>query len=215
MAPDPTDAVPYTVIVRVWLPDRPGALGQVTSRIGAVRGDVIDIEILEIGGGRVIDELVVVLPSEDLIELMTNEVHAIDDVSVEHVRPAPSAHTDGGLAALALAAEFAESPPEGRLTALVATVARLVEADWVMLVADGTIVESMGEPPSADWVSGLVAGTSHLADHNHASASMLWAELPVSGLWVAAARPSRTVHDRERVRLDLFARVADAILMPI
>src|ERR687894_623261 len=29
-----------TFVVRVWVPDRPGALGQVASRIGAVRGDV-------------------------------------------------------------------------------------------------------------------------------------------------------------------------------
>ena len=48
-----------TWIVRVWLPDRPGALGQVASRIGAVRGDVVGIDILERGAGRAIDELAV------------------------------------------------------------------------------------------------------------------------------------------------------------
>ena len=31
----------HRFVVRVWLPDRPGALGQVASRIGAVRGDVV------------------------------------------------------------------------------------------------------------------------------------------------------------------------------
>ena len=29
------------LVVRLWLPDRPGALGQVASRIGAVRGDQV------------------------------------------------------------------------------------------------------------------------------------------------------------------------------
>src|SRR5215204_3609233 len=29
-----------SLVVRVWLPDRPGALGQVASRIGGLRGDV-------------------------------------------------------------------------------------------------------------------------------------------------------------------------------
>jgi len=43
----------------VWLPDRPGALGQVASRIGAVRGDVLGIEVLESGAGSVIDELII------------------------------------------------------------------------------------------------------------------------------------------------------------
>ena len=55
-----------TYVVRVWLPDRPGALGQVASRIGAVRGDVVGIDILERGAGRAIDELVVELPDDDL-----------------------------------------------------------------------------------------------------------------------------------------------------
>jgi hypothetical protein len=57
-----TVAVVITIVVRVWMPDRPGALGQVASRIGAVRGDVLAIEILEQGGGRAIDELTVALP---------------------------------------------------------------------------------------------------------------------------------------------------------
>src|SRR5687767_13200202 len=55
-------------VVRLWLPDRPGALGQVASRIGAVRGDVVGIEILERGAGRAIDELVVRLPDDGLVE---------------------------------------------------------------------------------------------------------------------------------------------------
>jgi len=34
------------VLVRVWLPDRPGALGLVASRIGAVDGDIVGIDVL-------------------------------------------------------------------------------------------------------------------------------------------------------------------------
>ncbi|MBA3304000.1 MAG: amino acid-binding protein, partial [Acidimicrobiia bacterium] len=59
-----------TFVVRLWLPDRPGALGQVASRIGAVRGDVVGIDILERGAGRAIDELVVQLPDGDLVDLL-------------------------------------------------------------------------------------------------------------------------------------------------
>ena len=102
----------HTVVMRVWLPDRPGALGQVASRIGAVKGDVLDIEILETGRGRAVDELVVALPDAGLVDLMVSEVHAIDGVSVEHVRVTDGDHNDGGLLALALAAELAEAKPE-------------------------------------------------------------------------------------------------------
>ena len=202
----------HTVVVRVWLPDRPGALGQVASRIGAVRGDVLGIEILEVGGGRVIDELVVALPDEALVDLMVAEVHAIDGVSVEHVRPTGGDHTDGGLLALALAAEFAEVDDQQRRNGLVAGIARLTEADWAMLVSDGEIVASTGEVPPAEWVTSLLAGSRHLGDPHAASGDMFWADLPVARMWVAAGRQGRPVHERERVRLDLFARIADALL---
>lgn len=204
----------HTVVVRVWLPDRPGALGQVASRIGAVRGDVLSIEILEVGGGRVIDEIVVSLPDQDVVELMVNEVHAIDGVSVEHVREIDGTYSDGGLLALALTAELAETDADDRLDGLVTGVLRLTETDWAMVVRSGEIVASSGEVPSADWVTALLAGSSHLGDPHATSGDMFWADLPMAGMWVAAGRDGRPVHERERVRLDLFARVADALMTP-
>ena len=60
-------------VVRMWLPDRPGALGQVASRIGAVRGEIVGIEILERGAGRAIDELVVDLPDASLKDLLVQD----------------------------------------------------------------------------------------------------------------------------------------------
>lgn len=207
-----TVASVHTVVVRVWLPDRPGALGQVASRIGSVKGDVLAIEILEVGGGRVIDELVVSLPDDTLVDLMVNEVHAIDGVSVEHVRPAVGEHSDSGLAALAAAAELAEAEPMGRVEALVEGVGRLTEADWVLVARDGVAIAESGDAPSPEWVTSLLAGTRHLGDPHAASSDMFWADLPVAGFWVAAGRLGRPVHDRERVRLDLFARIADTLL---
>lgn len=201
----------HTVIVRVWLPDRPGALGQVASRIGSVRGDVLGIEILEVGGGRVIDELVVALPDEQLVDLMVNEVHAIDGVSVEDVRAIDGNHTDGGLLALSLVAEVAESEPDQRLSALADGVQRLTESDWAMVVRDGTALAMCGDAPAADWVTSLVAGSSHLGDPHAAAGDMFWADLPVARMWVAAGREARPVHVRERVRLDLFVRIVDAL----
>jgi hypothetical protein len=136
----------HTVVVRVWLPDRPGALGQVASRIGAVKGDVLGIEILEIGGGRVIDELVVALPDDTLVDLMVNEVHAIDGVSVEHVRPVTGDRSDGGLLALALAAELAETDRAARVGFLVERVVRLTEAEWVLVVRGNEPIGVTGRP---------------------------------------------------------------------
>lgn len=205
----------HTVIVRVWLPDRPGALGQVASRIGSVRGDVLAIEILEVGGGRVIDELVVALPDPSLVDLMVNEVHAIDGVSVEHVRESTDGHVDASLLSLSATAELAERPHGERMASFVDGVGRLTEASWVMVAQDGSVIASRGDAPAAEWVTSLLAGSSHLGDPRATSSDMFWSDLPRSGMWVAAGRDGRTVHDRERMRLDLFARIADAMLSDV
>ena len=202
----------HTVVVRAWLPDRPGALGQVASRIGAVRGDLLAIEILEVGGGRVIDELVVALPDPSLVELMVNEVHAIEEVSVEHVRATDSGHVDASLLSLSVVADLAESEPAKRIDVLVDGVLRLTQTEWVLVVRGGEVIGSHGETPTAEWVTSLLAGSRHLGDPHATSADMFWSDLPVSGMWVAAGRDGRTVHERERVRLDLFVRIADALL---
>jgi hypothetical protein len=103
-----------TVVARIWLPDRPGALGQVASRVGAVRGDVLAIEILERGAGQVIDELTISLPDDGLITLLAAEVDAVDGASVESVRTVDDARADPSLLALAVAAEIASSTTSGR-----------------------------------------------------------------------------------------------------
>lgn len=202
----------HTVVVRLWVPDRPGALGQVASRIGAVRGSVLAIEILETGGGRAIDELVVVLPSEDLVDLMVAEVHAVEGVSVEHVRPVAGDRVDAGLLALSLAAEVAESTGDQRRARLVAGVVELTESDWAMLVHGTDVVASVGPVPSADWIDSLLAGSRHLGNGGIAAADLFWAELPTCGMWLAAGREERPVHERERDRLHLLVRIADSLL---
>src|SRR5258706_3319315 len=99
-----------TFVVRVWLPDRPGALGAVASRIGAVRGDLVGIEILETGAGRAIDELVVSLPDEDLVPLLVKEIQEVEDVDVEDVRRVEGEMPDARVAALESAAELLAQP---------------------------------------------------------------------------------------------------------
>ncbi len=76
-----------TFVVRVWLPDRPGALGAVASRIGAVSGDIVGVEILEREQGRAVDEFLVELDGPELVELLIAEVAEVDGVEVAHIRP--------------------------------------------------------------------------------------------------------------------------------
>jgi hypothetical protein len=202
----------HTVVLRVWLPDRPGALGQVASRVGSVRGDVLGIEILEAGGGRVIDELVIGLPDAALVDLLIAEVSAVDGVSVEHVRPIEGDRIDPDLAALAFGAEIAEADPADRLNVLCTGVALVADADWAVVIRGTAVVHSHGEPPDLAWLLAFLDGSQHLRDANGAPSDLVWARLSRSRVAVAAGRSDRPVHDRERTRVSLLARIADALV---
>jgi ACT domain-containing protein len=77
-------------VVRIALPDRPGALGLVASRIGAVGGDIVAIHILERADGSAVDEFVIELAGEHLVELLRSEIHEVDGAKVLDVREEPA-----------------------------------------------------------------------------------------------------------------------------
>jgi hypothetical protein len=151
----------HTYLVRVWLPDRPGALGQVASRIGAVRGDVVGIEILERGAGRAIDELVVALPERELVDLLVAEISQVDGVDVEDVRELAADRHDAGLAALATAVRLVEATDPGAvLRTLCEETLADFEGDWAMalrLDPEEAVVE-VGATPTAAWAAAFVLG---------------------------------------------------------
>ena len=71
------------LVVRVWLPDRPGALGLVASRIGAIGADIVGVDVLERSEHVAVDEFAVTLASEDLVKLLVREIEEVDGASVE------------------------------------------------------------------------------------------------------------------------------------
>lgn len=199
----------------MWLPDRPGALGQVASRVGAVRGDVVGIEILERGGGNAIDELTVALPAEGLVELLVNEIRQVDGVAVENVRVVAPERPEGAIAALAAVESIVRTAVAARPQAAVAAVARLVDADWALVVdvASGAPVAELGTVPSAEWTMAFLTGTSHLADaHDSAPGDLAWAPLRERALVLACGRADRVFLARERQELQALARICDGLL---
>ncbi|HKA03450.1 MAG TPA: hypothetical protein VKD67_03945 [Acidimicrobiales bacterium] len=207
-----------TFIVRMWLPDRPGALGAVASRIGAVRGDVVGIEILERGAGRAIDELVVALPEPGLVDLLVAEVSQVDGVDVEDVRELAAGPRDAGLAALATAVHLVEAPdPDAVLRVLCEETLADFEGDWAMALRLEPVeaVVEVGSTPTAGWVAAFVLGSRHLDDSNDGCPDdVAWADLPASGLALAVGRKGRPFRWRERRQLASLARIADRRLIP-
>lgn len=207
--------MPETVVVRVWIPDRPGALGAVASRIGAVRGDLVGIDILERGADRAIDELVVELPSQELLPLLLREIGQVDGVDVEDVRPGDPERADPRLAALETVAVLVEERSvEGLGHALVHHAAHDFDADWVAVIAadGGESIVSIGDVPPTGWLAAFLAGgrSSELVAAGAVGPDDLaWADLSRSSLSLVLGRAGRPFHGRERQQLLALARVAD------
>ncbi|CAB4878037.1 unannotated protein [freshwater metagenome] len=209
-------------VVRVWLPDRPGALGQVAGRIGGVHGDVLGIEILERGGGSAVDELVVSVPDDVTLQVLVAAIAQVDGVAVEDVRPIDPNRPDHGMAALESAAVLAETSADERLERFCDQLRELVDGTWaVAMGADPgddtgliTLVER-GLPPDTAWLAAFLEGSRHLPAGTHGESSpgdVVWVHLDAAGVSVAAGRSDRPFHARERQQVALLGRLADALL---
>jgi hypothetical protein len=205
-------------VVRVWLPDRPGALGQVASRIGAARGDVVGIEILERGAGRAIDELVVELHDDSTLDLLVSEIAEVDGVDVEDVRLLSAERHADELDALEAAAHLVEHwDAEHGDHLLCEEIGRLLEADWALVALHDppTVLAVRGNAPALPWIQAFTVGSRHLTDDVDAGPQdMAWAEMPSTGRLVVVGRKARPIRWRERATLSLVARVADGLGQP-
>lgn len=207
--------------MRVWLPDRPGALGQVASHIGAAHGDVVGIDILERGANRAIDELVVQLPDASLVGLLITEIQSVEGVDVEDIRPAAEALHDPRLDALETAAMLVGASTADELLDLLVQHAGFdFSADWAVVVdPDGgsgpsrsEIRAAVGDAPSAAWLEAFVEGSrssARVAAGESGPDDVAWAPLMSARLNLIVGRSGRPLRARERRQLAALARIAD------
>jgi hypothetical protein len=204
-----------TYVLRMWLPDRPGALGQVASRVGAVGGDVVGIDILERGAGRAIDELVIELPGPDLVDLLLSELNQVDGVDVETITPAAESLRDPRLDALETAALLVGAGTRREaLRALCEHSVRTIGAAWSAVVAlEGPeIVAQQGEVPPVPWLVAYVKGSqssARVAGGNGGPADVVWAPLPGADMALVLGRDGNPFRARERRQAAALARIVD------
>ncbi len=199
-----------TLVVRVWLPDRPGVLGSVASRIGAVRGDVIGIDIIERGAGRAVDELVVDLPEDDLVDLLLAEIGQVDGVDVEDVRRLDGPPPDPTVLALDVAVALHGLTGDVRLAELVRGARHLLRAHWAALVdpdAARVLVADGEDLPAEGWIAAFVAGI--LSGDTPADLHELAVvRLGEGGPALVVSREDVPLRGRERAVLESLARLA-------
>jgi hypothetical protein len=200
------------VLVRVWLPDRPGALGLVASRIGAVRGDIVGIDVLERDQGVVIDEFAVRLADLDLVAVLVKEVEEVDGASVEEVRIV-GRFPDPRLDALQSAATLCESPTTEALgERLVAQIRKEFLAEWSVLMRGTEVLAAEGDAPSPDQLHALATGTMaspSVAEGETGPGDLAVATLEHLSAMLLVGRDGQTFRLRERAQLFALARVAD------
>ena len=61
-----------TYLLRVMLPDRPGALGAVATALGQVGADILSVDVVERAAGRATDDIVIELPTDRLADSLVS-----------------------------------------------------------------------------------------------------------------------------------------------
>jgi hypothetical protein len=203
-----------TFVLRVALPDRPGALGAVASRIGSVRGDVVAIEIVERDAGRAVDEFLVELADDDILPLLLSEIAEVDGVLVEEAHPITGSFRDRRLDAYDTAALIvAERTPQDVVRALTCRARHELDALWaaVIDVESGMLIAAEGLTPAAPWITAFVEegrrGDPTSASHEN---DVEWVDLAAWDLVLVVGRPGWRLGTRERDRMAALARLADA-----
>lgn len=210
-------------LIRVQLPDRPGALGAVASRIGSVGGDVVSIDILQRDNGAVVDELGVGLAGDHLLDLLRDEILEVDGVSIEALRavdgPLPDRHAE----LLDIATElFIQSSREALLDHLSDRVRRSLVADFAAIIeADTTrVTAGHGDVPPDDelramalWAAAPLSSPVGADDMGTGtgdpSPSVAAAELVRAGVVLVVGRAAPVLRSRERQWIAIMAELAD------
>ena len=205
-----------TYEIRVWLPDRPGALGEVAGRIGSVGADVVGIEILETGGGSAIDDLLVALPDTVPLERLIEAIASADGVAVEEVARLERPRPDPALGALEIVRAVAAEPPRDRLTRFCRELRSFIDGEWAAAVrlSDDSAVAMSGRIPDLPWLSAFLRGSKHLtAEADTTPGDIVWCALPSTGIRVASGRDGRVFHAREREMVRLLGDVVDLLVL--
>jgi hypothetical protein len=192
-------------VLRVWLPDRPGALGAVASRIGAVKGDVVGIDILEVGAGQAVDELVVRLPDATLVDLLVNEVRQVDGVAVEEVRAIGFGEHDPKRATLETALALVAATERQALLEVARDVAPAsLSASWIAVLdlSSNDVLVAGERAPSHSWLAAFVQGAS-----DGQGGDVIWTPMPEGEMALVAGRDGIAWRARERRELDALAHI--------
>lgn len=210
-------------LLRLELPDVPGALGSVATALGRAGADILAMDVVERTGNRAVDDLIVDLPGGPP-DLLIAAAESITDVRVESVLPDPGvagAHREWELV------EALTADPPAALKTLAALLPEVLRVGWAVVLEvdeDGRAapVATGGGAPVMD---GMVTTLSGLGRPTRLDGTEQWvpedwrrlatelAAAPVAGsIVVVVGRPGGpAMRDVEVARLGHLASLAAAV----
>lgn len=211
-------------LLRVVMPDQPGALGQVASAIGHAGGDIVGVEVVEHrDDGFAIDDFTLDIPPGRAPDVLVSACTALDGVEVEFVGPYAAG---GNLQRDLEAIEAMAQHPQRAERVLVDLLPGVFPGSWGLLLAqqpDGTVAV-VAATPGAPTAQGFTPPWIPLERATRVTADSSWA--PESWRDVIAAvapldTPTRVVVagrnggpetlDSEVMRLAHLAAVAQTV----
>ena len=134
------------LLMRVVLPNRPGALGAVASALGGIGANINLVEIVEKRGDIEVDEYILDLPADRSIESLVDACDSLAGVEVEWVRNYPRG---GGIELdVDLRRRMADDGARAGET-LVAAAPLVFRAQWSVLVHAASVPQIICGTPGA------------------------------------------------------------------
>lgn len=118
-------------LIRVSLPDRPGALGSVASAMGTAGADIHAVEIVGRQHGRVIDDFMITLPAGAMPDGAVSACTSLDDVQVLWCSRYPGG---AGLESDVEVLERMLADPEQAAEILTESAPAVFHCHWAMLI---------------------------------------------------------------------------------
>jgi hypothetical protein len=217
-------------LIRIVLPDRPGALGAVASALGHAGADIMSVDIVERSGGQAIDDLVVELPADKLADSLVTAAASVDGVRVESIRPYAGVIDPFRELELLekLAASYDDAP-----AILADGVCRLFRSGWALLLqapevdgAPSTVIARSSAAPEietlpAPWWPPSPPRSLSADEADQDWAPTDWAKLgtelavvPLGQDAILVGRPALRWLASEIIRLSHLASIATTVLHP-
>jgi hypothetical protein len=195
--------------LRVSLPDRPGALGRVTSALGSVGADVVLVTVLARESGRAWDDLTVAWPDgADRVRLAA-ALSTLPGVVVDGIWP--TRDVPGSFPDLDVLEHVAAAPGRAVET-LVDALPGILSASWAAALstaADEEVVHASAGAPGAVRSPRSPSRPQSFSDEGRHFAAV---PLPTQAVCIVAAREEGAAfHEVELLRLRRLGEIVEAV----